>query len=135
MRHQDEQDEFLEELEDRTLRPREMAMRPSGLRHRSGQALALPGLAIVLAAWVVVSLVDRVQRQLRRRHLPHPRRLLLSLLHRAIAVLDFDWDENLSGEPIGARPNRRREPARAQAPSPPETLAGRDPLWDRWPDG
>jgi hypothetical protein len=47
---------------------------------------------------------------LRRRHLPDPRRLLRSLLHRAIAVLDFDRDEYLSREPIGAHPNRARKP-------------------------
>jgi hypothetical protein len=47
----------------------------------------------------------------------------------------FDWDENPSGELMVARPNRRREPAISVAPSPPEALAGRDPLWDRWLDG
>ena len=49
--------------------------------------------------------------------------------------IDFDWDENPSGEPIGVRPVRSREPAIAQAPSSPETLTGHDPLWDRWLDG
>ena len=111
MRHQDEQDVRLEELDDRqTLRPEDTALRQSGLRHRSGQALARLGLAIVLPAWVVVSLIERVHRQRRRPRLPDLRRLrqVFALLRSAIAVLDFDWDENLSGELIGARPNRRR---------------------------
>ena len=113
MRHQDEQDVWLEELDDRQmLRPGDPALRRSGLRHRSGQALALLGLAIVLPAWVVVWLIDRVHRQRRRPRFPDPRRLrqVFDLLRSAFAVLDFDWDENLSGEPIRARPNRRRDP-------------------------
>src|SRR5262245_53798944 len=48
-------------------------MRLPGLRHRSGQVLALLGVAIVLPAWVVVFLTDRVHRRLIRLRLPHPR--------------------------------------------------------------
>ena len=91
-------------------------MRMPGLHHRSGQLLALLGLAIVLPVWVVVSLANRWFR----------------LGNGRIA---FDWDENPSGGLMVARPNRRREPAISEAPSPPEALAGRDPLWDRWLDG
>jgi hypothetical protein len=49
--------------------------------------------------------------------------------------IDFDWDENPPGELMIARPNRRREPAISAAPSSPEALTGRDPLWDPWLDG
>jgi hypothetical protein len=49
--------------------------------------------------------------------------------------IDFHWDEEPSDRPLMCPPEPRRRLAMVPASPPPETLAGRDPLWDRWLDG
>jgi hypothetical protein len=223
-------------------------MRPPDLRHRSGQALALLGLLIILPAWVVFSFADRLRQRLAHLHLRHhrmplPRHLrdvlvvglgvfLVAVCCMSVAVMgigptilafllvfappallaftwrrrdpvpgyladliqdclsrdgwkcqvlkigppflnevnpfgflaegvrvyrvfledewgqarfgwlrlgngriDFDLDEEASGEPLMPRSEPSRQPAMTLGPSYPAALAGRDPLWDRWLDG